>query len=242
MIADNIGPLKLAKAYHSHHMLPLSCPYEKYLQDAQVVHTQDKPECIMFSSVTGRMIENHDLTPSYWTKNMTSTVQYAAAINCCLEQYPDLDCVLEIGPHPALKSPTQEMLRARHKSDIPHIGTCRRDTNDFESILRSAGELLVAGVPLRTAAINAEPETPTDYKHGTVLTDLPGYQWNHSASFWSESRVSRNLRNRRFPRHELLGSRYVDDIPSRPCWRNIINVNDIEWLEEPRVSHLQCFD
>ncbi|KAL9030033.1 MAG: hypothetical protein Q9180_006954 [Flavoplaca navasiana] len=132
------------------------CRRLKVDKDAQVGSTQDEPECVMFSSVTGRMIEKHDLTPSYWVKNMTSTVQYAAAINSCLDKYPDLDCVLEIGPHPALKSPTQEMLRARHKNDIPHIGTCRRDTDDFESILRSAGELLVAGVPLRTAAINAE--------------------------------------------------------------------------------------
>ncbi|KAL8979635.1 MAG: hypothetical protein Q9205_005077, partial [Flavoplaca limonia] len=199
--------LKVDKAYHSHHMLPLSCRYDMYLQDAQVGSTQDEPDCVMFSSVTGRMIEKHDLTPSYWAKNMTSTVQYAAAINSCLDKFPDLDCILEIGPHPALKSPTQTMLSARHKNDISHIGTCRRDIDDFESILRSAGELLVAGVPLR-------------------------YQWNHSASFWSESRVSRNLRNRQFPRHELLGSRYVDDIPSRACWRNNINIDDIEWLEE----------
>ncbi|KAL9633908.1 MAG: hypothetical protein Q9204_003215, partial [Flavoplaca sp. TL-2023a] len=149
-------------------MLPLSCRYDKYLQDAQVGSTQDEPKCVMFSSVTGGMIEKHDLTPSYWAKNMTSTVQYAAAINSCLEEYPDLDCVLEIGPHPALKSPTQTMLRARHKNDIPHIGTCRRDTDDFESILRSAGELLVAGVPLRTAAINAESGISTDNKHGTT--------------------------------------------------------------------------
>ncbi|KAL8887286.1 MAG: hypothetical protein Q9192_006350 [Flavoplaca navasiana] len=220
-------------------MLPLSCRYEKHLQDAQVGPTQDEPECIMFSSVTGHMIENHDLTPSYWAKNMTSTVQYAAAINSCLEECLDLDCVLEIGPHPALKSPTQTMLSARHKNDVAYIGTCRRDTDDFESILRSAGELLVAGVPLRTAAINAEPGIPTDHKHGTVLTDLPGYQWNHSASFWSESRVSRNLRNRQFPRHELLGSRYVDDIPSRACWRNNISVDDIEWLGELWTSDKQ---
>ena len=196
----------------------------------------------MFSSVTGRMIGNHDLAPSYWAKNMTSTVQYAAAIKSCLEEYPGLDCVLEIGPHPALKSPTQTMLRARHNNDIPHIGTCRRDTDDFESILRSAGELLIARVPLGTAAINAESGISTDDKHGALLNDLPGYQWNHSASFWSESRVSRNLRNRQFPRHELLGSRYVDDIPSRPCWRNNISVDNIEWLGELGVSRLQLFD
>lgn len=219
-------------------MLPLSCMYEKYLQDAQVVSTQDASESIMFSSVTGRILEKHDLTPSYWAENMTSTVQYAAAINRCLDKYQDLDCILEVGPHPVLKSPTQGILRGRHKNEVPHIGTCKRDTDDFESILRSAGEMIAAGVTLRTATINAELRESTNCKSGNILTDLPCYQWNHTTSFWSESRVSRNLRNRQFPRHELLGSRYVDDIPSRACWRNQFNPTNIEWLEELKVSYL----
>ncbi|KAL8994776.1 MAG: hypothetical protein Q9169_005338 [Polycauliona sp. 2 TL-2023] len=209
----------------------------EYLEKAQVAPLHEDPEVIMFSSVTGRMMDKDDLMPSYWAKNMTSTVQYAAAINCCLGQIRDIDCILEIGPHPILKRPTQEIFHARHKTDVPHISTCMRDTDDFESILRSAGEMIAAGLPLRTAAINTE-EGPTMYEPGRILTDLPPYQWNHTASFWSESRVSHNLRNRQYPRHELLGSRYVDDIPSRACWRNQFNPNEIEWLRELEVcSH-----
>lgn len=234
-----MDPLNLAKAYHSHHMLPLSCRYKQYLHEAQVLPTQDEGECIMYSSVTGRMIEKHDLTPSYWVENMTSTVQYAAAINSCLDKYQDLDCILEVGPHPVLKSPTQQILHGRHKHEVPHIGTCKRDTDDFESILRGAGEMMAAGLTLRTTAINAELGESTDRKSSKVLTDLPSYRWNHTASFWSESRVSRNLRNRQFPRHELLGSRYVDDIPARACWRNQFSLDDIEWLKERNVSHIE---
>lgn len=236
-----MDPLILAKAYHSHHMLPLSCRYEQYLHEAQVLPTQDEGECVMYSSVTGRMIEKNDLTPSYWAENMTSTVQYAAAINSYLDKYQDIDCILEVGPHPVLKSPTQDILCGRHKYEVPHIGTCKRDTDDFESILRSAGEMMAAGLPLRTAAINAESGASTDRKSGKILTDLPSYRWNHTASFWSESRLSRNLRNRQFPRHELLGSRYVDDIPSRACWRNQLSPNEIEWLKASNVSHIELF-
>ncbi|KAL8647622.1 MAG: hypothetical protein Q9226_006354, partial [Calogaya cf. arnoldii] len=115
---------------------------------------KDAPECVIFSSVTGRKIQKRDLIPSYWAKNMTSTVQYTAAINSCVDEYQDLECILEVGPHPVLRSPTQEILRGHHKNEVPYIGTCRRDTDDYESILRSAGELIVAGLPLRTAAIN----------------------------------------------------------------------------------------
>ncbi|KAI4220335.1 MAG: hypothetical protein LQ349_008111, partial [Xanthoria aureola] len=190
---------------------------------AQVLPTQDEGECVMYSSVTGRMIEKNDLTPSYWAENMTSTVQYAAAINSYLDKYQDIDCILEVGPHPVLKSPTQDILCGRHKYEVPHIGTCKRDTDDFESILRSAGEMMAAGLPLRTAAINAESGASTD------------------PSFWSESRLSRNLRNRQFPRHELLGSRYVDDIPSRACWRNQLSPNEIEWLKASNIDQIPAF-
>ncbi|KAL8923523.1 MAG: hypothetical protein Q9172_003096, partial [Xanthocarpia lactea] len=231
--------LNVNKAYHSRHMLPLSHPYKNYLQDAELLPTQDESDCIMFSSMTGHAVKKQDLTASYWADNMTSTVQFAAAINECIDKYPSLGCVLEVGSHPVLRSPTQEILYARRKNGVSHISTCERDTNDFESILRSAGKMIAAGVPLDAAAINAEYRESLDRKTGKLLTDLPCYQWNHTSSFWSESRVSRNVRNRRFPRHELLGSRYVDDIPSRACWRTQFLPQDIKWLNELKSDRLR---
>ena len=233
--------LNLTIAYHSRHMLPLSHPYEKYLQDAELVPTQDESNCIMFSSVTGHAVKKQDLTACYWAENMTSTVQFAAAINGCIDKYPSIDCVLEVGPHPVLRSPTQEVLRARRKNGVSHISTCERDSDDFESILLSAGKLIAAGVPLDAATINAEYRENLNRKTGRLLTDLPCYQWNYTSSFWSESRVSRNVRNRRFPRHELLGSRYVDDIPSRACWRTQFLPQDIKWLNELKVRRPEGF-
>ncbi|KAL9601094.1 MAG: hypothetical protein Q9179_002982 [Wetmoreana sp. 5 TL-2023] len=70
------------------------------------------------------------------------------------------------------------------------------------------------------------------HDHGAVLRDIPSYQWNHSNTFWSESRVSRKWRFRAFPRHELLGSRYQDDISPCASWRNHLDPSSVQWLAE----------
>lgn len=219
-------------------MLPLASPYQLLLGQAGVTHS-DEPNCSMFSSVTGQTLIPKHLTPSYWARNMTSTVRFAGATSECLENNPTVDSIIEIGPHPALKGPIQEILRQRRKDSLHYFTTCRRGADDYESMLNTAGEMIAAGSPLDLRAVNATDVcigSTWKHEYGNVLTDLPSYQWNHTASFWSESRVSKNMRFRAFPRHELLGSRYAGDIPSRACWRNHLNPSVIDWLAECNVG------
>ena len=96
------------------------------------------------------------------------------------------------------------------------------------------------GVPMDIRNVNNHEVgsgSQRKYKTGRLLTSLPPYHWNHNASFWVESRVSRNVRFRKFPRHQLLGSRYVDDIPQRPCWRNQLILKELPWLARLKVGH-----
>ncbi|KAL8690210.1 MAG: hypothetical protein Q9218_004292 [Villophora microphyllina] len=191
--------------------------------------------CRLLKVDRGKILQNEELTPSYWARNMTSTVLFAGAIQECLESNLDINNMVEIGPHPALKGPVQEILREQGKDDFHYFSTCRRDTNDFESMLHSVGEMIAAGAPLDASAINATDVCKNGtwgLEYGEVLIDLPSYKWNHATSFWSESRVSKNMRLRAHPRHELLGSRYTDDIPSRACWRNHLDPSVIGWLTE----------
>lgn len=195
----------------------------------------------MFSSVTGLRIAQEDCTPQYWSRNMTSTVQFSSAIERCLAKFPNLKTAVEIGPHPALKGPATENFRSQGKANIKYIGTCSRGDHDFEAILDSAGSMITQGLPLKLQDINAREGvegSPTTYRYGKVLTDLPTYQWNHGTIFWAESRMSHNVRFREYPRHQLLGSRYVDDIPQRPCWRNNLILKEIPWLAQLEASGL----
>ena len=197
------------------------------------------PKCDMYSSVHGRRIDALECTPNYWKQNMISTVKFQAALEACISAHTNIAAIVEIGPHLALKGPVQETLRALNKFSTVYLPTCIRGQQDFETLLSSAGVMIGTGLPLQLPNINARAIVhglQCCYEPGKFLTNAPSYQWNHSQGFWAESRVSRNLRFRKFPRHQLLGSRYVDDIPGRPCWRNRLMLKEIPWLQELKVN------
>ena len=219
-------------------MLPIAPRYEKALVDAEVSPLKSAGECTMFSSVTGRKVASEDCSPSYWKQNMASSVQYAPALMECLRFHPETTTILEVGPHPALKGPTQETLRTSDKDSVEYHHSLFRGKDDLDALLQSAGAMIARGVPLKTANINGQEivnDLQCTYVQGSVLKDLPSYQWDHFTSFWSESRVSRNVRHRKFPRHQLLGSRYLEDIPSHPSWRNHLMLKEVPWLMELKV-------
>ena len=230
--------LRVDMAYHSNHMLPLASEYEKALKNQKVSAPMNVPSCDMFSSVTCQRLMPEECSPSYWRQNMVSTVNFASAVTKCLICHSDTSVILEVGPHPTLQSPSKELLRGLGKDTVEYYHSLYRGKNDFETLLETAGVMLTHGVPLQTSIINARDVTrdlQNTYGLGNVLTDIPSYRWDHSTPFWYESRMSRNIRYRQFPRHQLLGSRYVEDLPSSPCWRSLVMLKEIPWLLELKV-------
>ena len=233
--------LRVDMAYHSHHMLPVAPRYEKALRDAHVFPLTSAADCDMFSSVTGRQLSQEDCSTHYWKQNMVSTVQFFPAFSECMAHHPDISMILEVGPHPALKGPSQECLRSLGKDSVDYFHSCLRGKNDWEALLASAGNMIASGAPLKTPNINASEVTyglQSKHKYGNVLTNVPGYQWDHSTPFWAESRISRNLRHRQFPRHQLLGSRSLGDLPSCPSWRNLLMLKEVPWLAQIKVCSM----
>ncbi|KAL9016045.1 MAG: hypothetical protein Q9185_006587 [Variospora sp. 1 TL-2023] len=146
--------------------------------------------------------------------------------------------ILEVGPHGALQSPIKQILGKIDRREVNYFSTCKRDADDMQVLLESVGQMIAAGYRVFLGAINATEvmrDGALTHEYGSILTDLPSYQWNHSSSFWFESRVSQNSRYRSFPRHELLGSRSMDDISARTLWRNHLNLNEIHWLRDTVV-------
>ena len=225
--------LRVDLAYHSHHMLPAAPRYEEALMRAKVSASEAEAKCDMFSSVTGRKVIHGDLSPAYWKNNMISTVQFFPALAVCMDHHPEATAVVEVGPHSALNGPASEILRSLGRNSMKYFHTCLREQHDFETILESAGAMIAHGIPLNTPNINGNEiihGTDVTHEYGNVLTDLPSYQWDHSTPFWTESRMSRNIRQRQFPRHQLLGSRYVEDTPLSPSWRNLLMLKEVPWL------------
>lgn len=180
----------LSTAYHSHHILPLAARYEDKLAQAMVTPLHQKARCDMYSSVHGRRIDASECTPSYWKQNMTSTVKFQAAFTQCINARPKVAVIVEIGPHPALKGPLHETLRALSKSNTVYVPTCIRNQQGYENVLSSAGAMICTGLSLHVSNINAHATViglECRYRPGNFLTDAPSYQWNHSQRFWAES-------------------------------------------------------
>src|SRR3569833_510363 len=233
--------LKVDMAYHSHHMLPLATKYEAAMVEAgvkpiSVQNTVDQT-CQMFTSVRGRQIGAIDCGPSYWTKNMVSTVSFAAAVTEMI-RHCQVDAIVELGPHPALKGPVEDTLASLGINGLPYFSSCSRGKPDFVAMLETVGSMVPAGLKLRLEHINAvEVIDGANISHrtGKVLTDLPNYPWDHSTSFWGETRSSRNYRHREQPRHELLGARNPSDNPLSMSWRNLISLRETPWLADWKV-------
>ena len=221
-------------------MSPLAPSYESLLEESSVRPQSPETTCNMFSSVFGRKLVSAETKSGYWRDNMTSTVQFSKALEKCIHAYPAATNIIEIGPHPALKGPVTEILKHINRSDVQYLHTCSRGENDFTSLLQNIGTLLANGTHMNLAMINAVTKEDGSgkprYIYGNVLTDLPRYQWSHSTGFWSESNLSRRVRFREFPRHQLLGSRLLDDVPIRPGWCNHLLLSEIPWLADLKVG------
>ncbi|KAH0559951.1 hypothetical protein GP486_003526 [Trichoglossum hirsutum] len=181
-----------------------------------------------FSSVTGEKIrQDFQLGGSYWRQNLESPVLFNAAVKSILEE-PSRSGInklfIEIGPHSALAGPLRQIFKSVKTTTSPqYLATMTRDANCSESLLKTAGQLYLQGVPLHFAAVNP---------HGKVLTDLPTYPWHHEDQYWTESRLTREWRIRKFPRHEILGSRVIEGNDLEPTWRNILRLDDAPWIRD----------
>ena len=237
--------LKVEQAFHSHHMQPLAPAFEQALSGASCF--QCRPATIPFySSVTARDSSAKKMDAEYWALNMTGTVMFSDALTGILinendEQY--IDVLIEIGAHPALKSPSNEVLKAL-KLKIPYLASLTRESPALESLLATAGQLFSLGYPVDLAAVNSNFRVEADgrlsqIELGRLLSDLPTYKWDHG-KFWSETRQIQEQRFRK-NRHSLLGFPTPGGLERHPRWRNYLRLNEIPWLSQHVVDGKTIF-
>lgn len=232
--------LKVDKAYHSAHMLPCAEPYLESLRRCGIQsRVADQRSCAWYSSVNGCRVAADLLETvgdTYWVDNMTKPVLFSQALRRALMEYP-CDFALEIGPHAALKGPASQTIQEVLETDIPYHGTLDRKIDSAQAISNTMGFLW-----------SYLPETKVDLESWEkvmsrdqiqpyrLITDLPPYQWNHQTQYWHESRSSRKMRMREQPFHPLLGHPMTDSSPHHRCWRNLLRVNEMEWLTGHQVQ------
>ncbi|KAI1350311.1 polyketide synthase [Xylaria sp. FL0043] len=230
------------RAYHSHLVKQVGQMYEDllrpYFQDS---YLPNPSEVKMYSSVgygTGqcRLFPKQARTARYWRDNLERSVQFSGALDALMSN--DRRSVgyhlIEVGPHPALKGAVRQVCKA-NSFDIrqfPYSATLIRDQDAELAIMRLARSLYLHGHGLQWKFINdLAPQEQV------VSLELPPYSWDYSAGLhWYESRLSIEMRNRKYSRHELLGSLQLGNNGIDWTWRNILRLQEANWLSDHRID------
>ncbi|KAK2746039.1 putative Hybrid PKS-NRPS biosynthetic cluster [Myotisia sp. PD_48] len=232
--------LQVGQAFHSHHMHPLAPGYERALKNHPGFAPQP-PTVRMFSSVTARVADYTNMGPSYYAANMTGQVKFSDALTGIVlneEDQQNVDALIEIGPHAALKGPSNQTLGSLNLK-IPYISTLDRKVPAYESILSTAGQLFAMGYPVNLNAVNQEQyfdshDNIVTVNNGQRTLDFPSYAWDHQR-YWAETRVIKSHRLRKF-RHQILGAPVPGCLDDRPRYRNYLRLSEMPWLADHAVS------
>ncbi|KAL7940875.1 polyketide synthase [Trichoderma barbatum] len=217
---------ELLDTYHSHHMRPCAGPYLESLQKLDIQIKTDKLKCKWYSSVygsNGRSIDDTNaFKDTYWVDNMVKPVLFSQAIDRAVTEEHCHDIALEVGPHFSLKAPVSESLKSLTGMDIPYSGVLNALGFIWSNFHSPSPVVDFAG--FRKACFG------DDACRGMVLKDLPPYPWDHASKLWKESRKSRSYRSRKDPIHELLGYPTSHGNNREVSWRNVMRIQEMEWL------------
>ncbi|KAL4981504.1 hypothetical protein BDW68DRAFT_183424 [Aspergillus falconensis] len=235
--------LQVDTAYHSHHMQPCCRPYLDALEECNIKPREATIGITLYSSVhPEKHIESASLRGEYWVENMVRPVLFAQAVAQALgESDSPPDCVIEVGPHPALKGPVQQNIADSFPaaSDIAYLAPCIRGSSSFASLSTVIGSLWEA---LGADAIDTarylrlfSPEQPKFVK------DLPSYPFDHSRSYLAQSRMIKNHLHKRSMPHPLLGTFEPESADGEWRWRHYLRQKDLDWLDGHRIQSQLVF-
>lgn len=223
------------KAYHSHYMTPVAEKYEGLFRAARAYTSFDSPEqpsgVKMVSSVTNSiMAETTVLDETYWSANLKSPVLFNQAVQTILkaEEFAAVDLLIEIGPHSSMAGPIKQIKAELKAERLEYLPTLLRGNDSAARLLNLAGDMFLRSYPMKMERVTSACVREAK---GSVIVDLPRYQWNYSRQFWPESRASREHRRATHPRHDVLGQLVIGASVSEPTWRNILRIRDLPWLK-----------
>ncbi len=238
--AKFVRRLKVDKAYHSSHMIPCSDAYLRALRELDI--QLQKPTTSWFSSVYGgeqAMTEEAlELQSTYWGDNMVNTVMFMPAVKSAWKSQGPFDMAIEIGPHPALKGPTLQIIQDLFTKDIPYTGVHMRARNSVESFADALGYIWTH---LSTVDLSSYDRFISGSPGYDFITGMPHYAWDHTKVYWHESRYTKAIRARSDPVHDLLGHLTPDSTSQDMRWRNILCPKELLWLKDHSLQDQSVF-
>lgn len=239
--------LKVDSAYHSHHMEVVASSYLSSLD--KLTQSTPREDVAFYSSVTG-VRKRSGFGQSYWVSNLVSQVKFSVASQMVAQHLSEAhssgaNVLIEVGPHAALSGPLRQSLAnsnfklasgASFKYD--YVPCLVRNVSAVDTVLALVGKVFESGGPaqLDGGRLSRDPRP-----RPRVVGDLPSYPWDHSNTYWRESRLSKGNRLRPFPAHDLLGLFDVGSTPYEPRWRYHVSLANIPWLRDHVVEGFIIF-
>jgi acyl transferase domain-containing protein/NADPH:quinone reductase-like Zn-dependent oxidoreductase/NAD(P)-dependent dehydrogenase (short-subunit alcohol dehydrogenase family) len=238
--------LNVKNAYHSAHMQAIAGDYLRFMGTLSYGRRLAAPHPVhMFSTVTGKEVKEYQLPGQYWVDNMVSPVLFTSGLtemtsqstSCLgLNDSDHLRLLVEIGPHSTLRSAIKETLTSKSpKLEYKYFPVLKRTDHNLNTILTTLGFLGASGCELDFHAVNQAFQSQAR-RRSQLLVDLPPYSFKHTEKILYESRLSKNLRTRKFPRHDLFGAPITDWNPIAPRWRHFVRLDENPWLRDHVVT------
>ncbi|KAJ6076084.1 Type I Polyketide synthases (Type I PKS) [Penicillium canescens] len=223
--------LRVDTAYHSHHMVPCIEPYLQAMTSCQTGVLEGSPTAKWYSSVHNGQLMT-ELDNEYWCKNMLQSVRFSEALAATLENEPQFDALVEIGPHPALRGPCLQTISEMKPEDaeMPYIPVSQRELGGVESLSLAVG-LFWAHLGATSVNIPSFVDLFAPSRLLKYLSWLPTYPFDHSQTFWAVPRQAEARVSRCLPKHPLLGATSPDAGEGEWRWRNFLWVDELPWLE-----------
>lgn len=242
----SVKRLRVDTAYHSHHMEPCAEPYVQSLKACGIQTKAPSTSTKWFSSVfDGQQIEHTDaLRAEYWKDNMLRPVLFSRAFEAAMEHIPDVDLLVEVGPHSALKGPAMQTISNMTRpgdadADFPYIGVSDRGTTSIDALAIAVGSFWMYLGPGKVD-FNQYIRLFDQSKELAFVEDLPTYPFDHTNPYWYESRLSRARLHRPAP-NALLGAISAETGQGEYRWRNYMRKDELEWLEGHQIQSQVVF-
>ncbi|MBS2549394.1 acyltransferase domain-containing protein [Catenulispora sp. NL8] len=179
----------------------------------------------IYSTVTGEVLDGSQLQAPYWVANLRDPVlfgdQIAALIGAGVEVF------VEMSPHPILL-PAVEQVAVEHGTEVAALPSMRRNETEHDTLLESAGRLLVRGGRLDRAKL----ATP-----GRRGVRLPTYPWQRDRHWLPDLEgpvESAGVRDT--VRDALLGQRFDSPIePGTSYWQMSYD-RDVAAVRDHRIG------
>ncbi|KAL9122551.1 MAG: hypothetical protein Q9187_000894 [Circinaria calcarea] len=237
--------LKVDTAYHSHHMQKVA---NEYLRSMDVIDTQSLRDNVKFMSTVTAVEKTFNFGAPYWMENLISKVRFYDALQEYCSIYlarshsnitQPIHILIEVGPHSVLAGPIRQTIAHRFGSfRYGYLPTLIRGRSAVRSMLELAGKMFEYGYPINLKIANCLNHSQ---RLSAVMHNLPTYPWDHSNTYWYESRLSKDYRLRQHPSHDLLGVRIVGSTSLEPRWRYVLGIESTPWLAEHVVDGLIIF-